>query len=76
MRSFVKERIWLWLDSDVNQNCLAKKKLHLYEKGILTLAICFKNFFLSEWQKNSDLGVGSDKITADHNLANQRQNII
>ena len=30
---------------------------------------------LKEWQQNSDLGVGSDKITADHNLTNQRQNI-
>ena len=29
----------------------------------------------NEWQQNSDLGVGSDKITADHNLTNQRQNI-
>ena len=30
---------------------------------------------LREWQQNSDLGVGSDKITADHNLTNERQNI-
>ena len=30
---------------------------------------------LKEWQQNSDLGVGSDKITADHNLTNERQNI-
>ena len=58
--------------SDVNQNCLAKKKLHLHEKGISTLTI---NFVLNEWQQNSDLAVGSDKITADHNLTNQRQNI-
>ena len=58
--------------SDVNQNCLAKKKLHLHENGISTLAI---NFVLNEWQQNSDLAVGSDKITADHNLTNQRQNI-
>ena len=34
--------------SDVNQNCLAKKTLHLYEKGISTLAISFKNFMLNE----------------------------
>ena len=61
--------------SDVNQNCLAKKKLYLHEKGISTLAISFKRFLLNEWQQNSDLGVGSDKITADHNLTNQRQNI-
>ena len=61
--------------SDVNQNCLEKKKLHLHEKGISTLAISFKSFLLSEWQQNSDLGVGSDKVTADHNLTNQRQNI-
>ena len=58
--------------SDVNQKCLAKKKLHLHENGISTLAI---NFVLNEWQQNSDLAVGSDKITADHNLTNQRQNI-
>ena len=31
--------------SDVNQNCLAKKKLHLHEQGISTLAI---NFVLNE----------------------------
>ena len=31
---------------------------------------------LHEWQQNSDLGVGSDKITADRNLTNQWQNII
>ena len=31
--------------SDVNQNCLAKKKLHLHENGISTLAI---NFVLNE----------------------------
>ena len=30
--------------SDANQNCLAKKKLHLHEKEISTLAISF-NFF-------------------------------
>ena len=29
----------------------------------------------SEWQQNSHLRVGSDKVTADHNLTNQRQNI-
>ena len=51
---------------DVNKNCLAKKKLHLHEKGV------FKFFLLKEWQQNSDFGVGSDKITADHNLTNQR----
>ena len=34
--------------SDVNQNCLEKKKLHLHEKGISTLAISFKSFLLSE----------------------------
>ena len=28
-----------------------------------------------EWQWNSDLGVGSFKITADHNFTSQRQNI-
>ena len=61
--------------SDANQNCLAKKKLHLHEKEISTLAISFKFFLLNKWQQNSDLGIGSDKITADHNLTNQRQNI-
>ena len=61
--------------SDVNQNYLAKKKLHLNEKGISTLAISFKIFLLNEWQQNSDLGVGSDKIAADHSLTNQWQNI-
>ena len=64
--------------SDVNQNCLEKKKLHLRVKEISTLAISFRNFLLNEWQQNFDLGVGSDKITAetaDHNLTNQRQNI-
>ena len=61
--------------SDVNQNCLAKKKLHLHEKGISILAISFKIFLLNEWQQNSGLGVVSNKITADHNLTNQRQNI-
>ena len=30
---------------------------------------------LNEWQQNFDLGVGSDEITADHNLTNQRQSI-
>ena len=30
---------------------------------------------LKEWQWNSDLGVGSFKITADHNLTSQRENI-
>ena len=30
---------------------------------------------LNEWQQNSDLGVASDKITADRNLTNQWQNI-
>ena len=34
--------------SDVNQNCLAKKKLHLHEKGISTSAISFKNFLSNE----------------------------
>ena len=34
--------------SDVNQNCLAKKKFHLHEKGISTLAISFKRFLLNE----------------------------
>ena len=34
--------------SDVNQNYLAKKKLHLNEKGISTLAISFKIFLLNE----------------------------
>ena len=51
-----------------------KKKLHLHEKGISTLAISFKKCLLNEWQRNSDLGVESDKIFADHNLINQRQN--
>ena len=60
--------------SAINQNCLAKKKLDLDEKAISTLAISFKKFFLNKWQ-NSDLGVGSDKMTADHNLTNQSQNI-
>ena len=58
--------------SDVNQNCLATKKLHLHEKSISVLAISFKIFLLNEWQQNSDLWVGSDKITADHNVTNQR----
>ena len=43
--------------------------------GISTLTISFKNFLLNEWQQKSDLGVGSDKATTDHNLTNQRQNI-
>ena len=30
---------------------------------------------LNEWQQNSNLGVGSHKITADPNLTNQMQNI-
>ena len=30
---------------------------------------------LNEWQQNSDIGVGNDTITADHNLTNQRQNV-
>ena len=59
--------------SAVNQNCLAKKKLHLDEKAISILAISFKKFLL-KWQ-NYDLGVGSDKMTADHNLTNKSQNI-
>ena len=54
---------------------LAKKKLHLQEKGTWTLAISFQNFLLNEWQQNSDLEVGSDKITAEQYLTNQRQNI-
>ena len=33
---------------NVNQNCLAKKKLLLHEKGILTLAISFKIYLLNE----------------------------
>ena len=49
--------------------------MDLHGKGISTLAISLKTFLLKEWQQNSDLGVGSDKITADHNLTNQRQNI-
>ena len=61
--------------SDVNKNCLAKKKLHLHEKGISTLAISFKKFPLNEWQRNFDLGLGSDKITANHNLTNKRQSM-
>ena len=60
---------------DVNQNCLAKKRSHLHEKGISTLTISFANVLLNDWQQNSDLRVVSDKITADHNLTNQRQNI-
>ena len=56
--------------SDVNQNCLAKKLLHIHEKGISTLAISFKKFFVKRVTTKSDLGVGSDKITADHNLTN------
>ena len=39
------------------------------------LAISFKKFLLKEWQQNSDLRVGSDNITADHDLTNQRQSI-
>ena len=34
--------------SDVNQNCLAKKKLHPHEKGISTSARSFKNFLSNE----------------------------
>ena len=34
-----------------------------------------KRFLLNEWQQNSDLEIGSDKINADHNLANHKQNI-
>ena len=34
--------------SDFNQNCLAKKKLHLHENGISTLARSFKTFLLNE----------------------------
>ena len=34
--------------SDVNQNCLAKKKFYQHEKGISTLAISFKRFLLNE----------------------------
>ena len=34
--------------SDVNLNCLAKKELHLHEKGISALAINFKIFLLNE----------------------------
>ena len=49
--------------------------MDLHGKGISTLAMSLKKFLLKEWQQNSDLGVGSDKITADHNLTNQRQNI-
>ena len=49
--------------------------MDLHGKGISTLAISLKKNLLKEWQQNSDLGVGSDKITADHNLTNQRQNI-
>ena len=49
--------------------------MDLHGKGISTLAISLKKILLKEWQQNSDLGVGSDKITADHNLTNQRQNI-
>ena len=49
--------------------------MDLHGKGISTLAISLKKFLLKEWQQNSDLGVGSDKITADHNLTNERQNI-
>ena len=44
------------------------------EKGISNLA-SFKVFLLNEWQHNSNLGVGSGKITADYNLTNQRRNI-
>ena len=61
--------------SDFNQNCLAKKKLHLHEYEISTLARSFKTFLLNEGQPNSDLGVGCDKITAYNNLTNQRQDI-
>ena len=70
-----KRNLALIRHSNVNQNCLAKKKLHLHEKGISILAISFKIFLLNEWQQNSGLGVVSNKITADHNLTNQRQNI-
>ena len=71
----ISKNLALIRHSDVNQNCLEEKKLHLHEKGISTLAISFKSFLSSEWQQNSHLGVGSDKVTADHNLTNQRQNI-
>ena len=65
----------LALISDVNQNCLANKKLHLHKKGISSFVLSFKKLLLNEWQQNSDLGVGNDKITADHNLTNRKQNI-
>ena len=29
---------------------------------------------LNEWQQNSGSGLGSDKITVDHKLTNQKQN--
>ena len=32
-------------------------------------------FFQKKTQQNADLGVGSDEITADYNLTNQRENI-
>ena len=32
-------------------------------------------FFQKKTQQNADLGVGSDKITADYNLTNQKENI-
>ena len=34
--------------SDVNQNCLEKKKFHLHVKEISTLAISFKKLLLNE----------------------------
>ena len=45
---YISKNLALIRHSDVNQNCLAKKKLHLHEKGISTLAISFKNFLLNE----------------------------
>ena len=71
----------LWLDREARSTgksittCLEKEKLQLHgEKWASTLATSFKKFFFNEWQQNSDLGVVSDKITANHNLTNQRYN--
>ena len=49
MEEFCKSKnLALMIHSDVNQNFLANKKLHLHDKGISTLAISFKKFLLKE----------------------------
>ena len=45
---FKSKNLALIRHSDVNQSCLAKKKLHLHEQGISSVAISFKNILLNE----------------------------